>query len=206
MFSWNTLLHRRRFPLAAVFIIGIAWVGSPEPGQAAPSAGDSAVGEPAGADASRKKQPLPLREASIAAEDKKLSLPDTVVVTSVRVIFRHTVELVDLDVVKQRMIEKLQEKNQKSYEKTMNSVFDDLEYLQVKDTLGLTRNSSKRETLRTLRRTKPETVVQRVEEISDKRIAEWINKELTEKGLESLSEIRDYIHERVEKFVAEFTG
>ena len=49
-------------------------------------------------------------------------------------------------------------------------------------------------------------MVQRVEEISDKRIAEWINKELTEKGLESLSEIRDYIHERVEKFVAEFTG
>lgn len=206
-FLANAAIAAQWFALAG-FVLGIMGVTDPSILHAAAASEGTSAAEvaPAKTTPRQRKSPPALRKEAIADEEAELSLRDTVIVTSVRVIFRQTVDLVDLDYVKDRLLEKIQQKDRKSYEKAMGNIFDDLDYLKIKKPLGLTRKSTKRETITTIRHTQPEEVVKMVEEIPDARLAGWINKEVTEKGLESLSEIRDYIYERVEHFVAEYTG
>ncbi len=196
----------RRLSVFASLVIAVTFAGFTPTAATSDSAQTPTGWEAPPADGSRIKEPRPLQKADAAREASELSWRDTIIVTGVRVIFRQTIDLVDLDYVRDRLVEKLQKKNKKSYEKTMNRIFDDLDYLKVKRPLGLTRTSTKRQTIKTIRHTEPQKVVAMVESIPDTRLASWINKEVSDKGLESITEIREYIYERVEKFVAEYTG
>ena len=202
----NFSYPERRLSVFASLVIAVAFAGFTPTAASSDSAQTPTGWEAPPADGSRIKEPRPLQKADATREGSELSWRDTIIVTGVRVIFRQTVDLVDLDYVRDRLIEKLQKKSKQSYEKTMNRVFDDLDYLKVKRPLGLTRTSTKRQTIKTIRHTEPQKVVAMVENIPDTRLAGWINKEVSEKGLESITEIREYIYERVEKFVAEYTG
>ena len=204
-FSNFSDLERRLSVFGSLFI-AVALVGFTPTAATSDSTQTPAEWQAPPADGSRIKEPRPLRKTDAAREVSELSWRDTIIVTGVRVIFRQTIDLVDLDYVRDRLVEKLQKKNKKSYEKTMNRIFDDLDYLKVKQPLGLTRTSTKRQTIKTIRHTEPQKVVAMVESIPDTRLASWINKEVSDKGLESITEIREYIYERVEKFVAEYTG
>lgn len=148
--------------------------------------------------------PSPAAPAQPGPDDQvALSMTNQIIVSGIRLILDQTLERVDFQAAKRKAIKKINKKDPAAYGRTMNRIFADLEALQIKNTLGLTRKSTKKQTIQALQKLEPETLQQIANGIPDPVLAQWVEMKVREQGLESLSETSSYISQRVDEIKTE---
>lgn len=138
-------------------------------------------------------------------EDVKTSgrshLSDILIGKTAKLVILQAINHVDMEKTKRAAIEKIKKKRDEGYIREINRIFDDIEYMGVKDTFGLTRNSSREEVIKAIEDLDKDTLLKKLDEIPEQAIADLIMKKLREQELHSLAQIKDFLNEKIYRLI-----
>ena len=92
------------------------------------------------------------------------SISDVIIAKTAKMLIRQIINHVDIEKKKEAIIEKIQRKSDRKYTKEMNRIFDDLDYMNATDTLGITRNSSREEVITLIKYIDKNTLLEKLDE------------------------------------------
>lgn len=133
-------------------------------------------------------------------------ISDGIIAKTTRLILRQAVNFADFEKMKRAAVEKIRKKTDKAYNREMKRIFDDAEYMGIKDTFGLTRNSSREEVIRVIEDIDKDTILKRLDEVPDQAIAKLIKKKLREQELNSIEQLKDFLDRKIYKLVKVTSG
>jgi hypothetical protein len=148
----------------------------------------------------------PTSEPSQAAAAERLPLQDLLLARGFRVLFGTTVEHIDLEKLRANGIDKLRAKDEAEIRRQLDKIFDDLESVDVKEVLGVSRNSSRDDVIAVVQRVDEASLIAAMDEIPDASIALLIRRKLREKGASSWAEIQSVLETELSDFVDGLSG
>lgn len=146
----------------------------------------------------------PRQEAS--QPETKISISDSLIAKTTKLIIRQAINYVDFDKMKNATIKRIKNKSGRSYHKEMDRIFDDIEFMGLTDTFGITRFSSREEVIKFIESTDKDTLLKKLDEIPDQAIARLIRKKLQEQKVHSIAELKDFLYEKIDRIVREVSG
>jgi len=175
---------------AALLLLGASQTSEVEPRAAVAPRADAAVA-PA---------------QSGGAAPPPLSFRDQLLATGVKLLVETTVQHVDFEKAKINAAREIREKPASDYRRQMNRVFDDLESVDVHEVLGVNRDSSQEQLIAVIERTNQAELLDAMNGIPDKSIAELLGRKLREKGASSLVEAHEYFDTELNELVNRLSG
>lgn len=133
--------------------------------------------------------------------DVEPSISDVIIAKTTKMLIRQIINHVDIEKKKESIIEKIKRKSDRKYTKEMNRIFDDLDYMNAPDTLGITRNSSREEVITLIKYIDKDTLLEKLDEFPDHAIAKLIKKKLQEQEVRSIAEVKDFLNSKIDKLL-----
>ena len=129
------------------------------------------------------------------------SISDVIIAKTAKMLIRQIINHVDIEKKKEAVIEKIKRKSDRKCTKEMNRIFDDLDYMNATDTLGITRNSSREEVITLIKYIDKNTLLEKLDEFPDHAIAKLIKKKLQEQEVKSIAEVKDFLNSKIDKLL-----
>lgn len=144
-----------------------------------------------------------LIDQSIKAVDTgtEISISESLIATVTKAVIRRAINRTDIERWKRATVEKIRNVSDKGYRGEMNKIFNDIESMGVKNTWGLARDSSKEEVIKVIEAIDKETLLKKLDEISDQAIARLVKKKFCDHKLNRISQLIDFLNKRYLKYL-----
>ena len=155
-------------------------------------------------------QPAPSRAGTPGrartAEGVALSFREQLMAVGVRILVESAIHRVDLEKAKKSAVRRIREKPEADYRRQVDKIFDDLASVDVHEVLGVTRSASREQVVAAIERTSKPQLLEAMNGISDKAIADLLDRKLAENGASSVADAQEYFQTELEEILKELSG
>lgn len=136
----------------------------------------------------------------------RASISDSLIAKVTKLIIRQAINYVDFKKTKNKVIERIKRKSKRSFRREMDRIFDDVEFMGLTDTFGITHFSSREKVITTIESIDKDMLFKKLDEIPDRAVARLIKKKLREQQLNSIAQLKDFLYEKIDRIMREVSG
>lgn len=155
---------------------------------------------------SQKEAPQPEKTGGVANTEAKISISDSLIAKTTKLLIHQAIDHVDIEKWKKDAIENIKKKSDRSYHREIGKIFGDIEYMNIKDTFGLTRNSSREEVIKIIETTDKDILFKKLDEVPDQAIARLIKKKFGNQTISSIKRLKDFVDYKIYRITKPTSG